>query len=114
MDDGIRLLELTRNASQLFLLQPAHEKKRLLNLVLSNCKWDQGEVRTAFRQPFDLVAGTVAVAATEGAERTELSTGHPVWLGRQDSNLGLSVPKTDALPLGYAPTVGTCPLRAAL
>lgn len=27
------------------------------------------------------------------------------WLGRQDSNLGMSVPKTDALPLGYAPTL---------
>ncbi|MFM2349149.1 MAG: hypothetical protein RIR04_115 [Pseudomonadota bacterium] len=26
------------------------------------------------------------------------------WLGRQDSNLGMSVPKTDALPLGDAPT----------
>lgn len=30
------------------------------------------------------------------------------WLGRQDSNLGMSVPKTDALPLGDAPTVRRC------
>ena len=28
------------------------------------------------------------------------------WLGRQGSNLGMSVPKTDALPLGDAPTCG--------
>ena len=27
------------------------------------------------------------------------------WLGRQDSNLGMAVPKTAALPLGYAPSV---------
>ena len=26
------------------------------------------------------------------------------WLGRQGSNLGMSEPKTDALPLGDAPT----------
>lgn len=26
------------------------------------------------------------------------------WLGRKDSNLRMSVPKTDALPLGDAPT----------
>jgi hypothetical protein len=26
-----------------------------------------------------------------------------MWLGRQDSNLGMPVPKTSALPLGYAP-----------
>lgn len=25
------------------------------------------------------------------------------WLGRQDSNLGMAVPKTAALPLGDAP-----------
>ncbi len=42
MGDGIRLLELARNASRLFVKQPSHEKKGLLNLMLSNCKWDQG------------------------------------------------------------------------
>ncbi|SJM29709.1 Resolvase (fragment) [Mesorhizobium delmotii] len=114
MEDGLRLLELARDASQLFAKQAANEKKRLLNLVLSNCKWDRGEVRANFRQPFDLLADSAAAAASSDATRAKMSTGHPVWLGRQDSNLGLSVPKTDALPLGYAPATGTCPLRAAL
>lgn len=27
-----------------------------------------------------------------------------IWLGRQDSNLRMPVPKTGALPLGHAPT----------
>lgn len=27
------------------------------------------------------------------------------WLGRLDSNQGMPVPKTGALPLGYAPTI---------
>ncbi len=27
-----------------------------------------------------------------------------LWLGRQDSNLRMLIPKTSALPLGYAPT----------
>ncbi len=27
-----------------------------------------------------------------------------IWLGRLDSNQGMAVPKTAALPLGYAPT----------
>jgi hypothetical protein len=27
----------------------------------------------------------------------------PIWLGRQDSNLRMPVPKTGALPLGHAP-----------
>src|SRR5690606_27137279 len=29
------------------------------------------------------------------------------WLGRQDSNLGMAVPKTAALPLGHAPMGGS-------
>jgi hypothetical protein len=29
------------------------------------------------------------------------------WLGRQDSNLGMAVPKTAALPLGDAPTLAS-------
>ncbi|MDG4879219.1 recombinase family protein [Mesorhizobium sp. WSM4935] len=86
MEDGVRLLELAHNAGQLFLRQPPHEKKRLLNLVLSNCKWNRGEIQAAFRQPFDLLAETVAAAVIEEAGGAELSTGHPVWLGNLDSN----------------------------
>jgi hypothetical protein len=29
-----------------------------------------------------------------------------IWLGRQDSNLGMAESKSAALPLGYAPTGG--------
>ena len=33
------------------------------------------------------------------------------WLGRQDSNLRMPVPKTGALPLGYAPLPRAGPRR---
>ncbi|RRI05401.1 hypothetical protein EH240_05785 [Mesorhizobium tamadayense] len=74
-------LKASHAASQLFVRQPLHEKKRLLNLVLSNCEWKRGEVRAALRQPFDLLSETVAAVATEEASGAKLSTGHPVWLG---------------------------------
>jgi hypothetical protein len=32
-----------------------------------------------------------------------------IWLGRQDSNLGMAESKSAALPLGYAPTGGSLP-----
>lgn len=102
MEDGVRLLELARNARQLFARQAPGEKKRLLNLLLSNCTWDDGKVRAVSRQPFDLLAETTATLSTEQSQGIVMSKGHPVWLGRQDSNLGMSVPKTDALPLGDA------------
>ena len=77
MKDGVRLLELARNARQLF--QPG-EKKRLLNLVLSNCIWDDGEIHAVFRQPFDLRAATTTALSSERASGGVLSTEHPVWL----------------------------------
>lgn len=86
MEDGIRLLELAQNASRLFVKQPAHEKKRMLNLVLSNCEWDKGELRAAFRQPFDLLSETVVSAAKIDVPPGSLPTDHPVWLGNLDSN----------------------------
>src|SRR6266540_836424 len=42
--------------------QQPREKRRLLNFVLSNCSWKDGEVVTTFRQPFDLLAQTAAIA----------------------------------------------------
>jgi hypothetical protein len=36
------------------------------------------------------------------SDQVEVST-RKCWLGRQDSNLGMPVPKTGALPLGDAP-----------
>ncbi|ESY18631.1 hypothetical protein [Mesorhizobium sp. LNJC391B00] len=81
MDDGIQLLELARNASQMFTRQAPNEKKRLLNLVLSNCEWNRGEVRAVFRQPFDLLAETAASAAAAQARGDVSLTMHPIWLG---------------------------------
>src|SRR6185436_7149179 len=66
MDEGVQILELARNAQKLFEQQQPREKRRLLNFVLSNCTWEDGEVVARFRQPFDLLAET-AVRATRAA-----------------------------------------------
>jgi len=39
----------------------------LLNFVLSNCTWEDGEVVATFRQPFDLLAETTAIAMQSAA-----------------------------------------------
>ena len=36
-------------------------------------------------------------------DRNQINDLAEAWLGRQDSNLGMAVPKTAALPLGDAP-----------
>jgi site-specific DNA recombinase len=63
MDEGAQILELARNAQQLFERQEPRQKRRLLNFVLSNCTWEDGEVVATFREPFDLLAETTAIAA---------------------------------------------------
>jgi site-specific DNA recombinase len=61
LEEGIRLLELGRRAHELFQKQEPREKRRLLDFVLSNCTWKDGELQATFRQPFDLlIASTKA------------------------------------------------------
>ena len=58
----------------------------MLNFVLSNCTWEDGEVVATFRQPFDLLAETTAIAASREAENTANSVKSEIWLGDLDSN----------------------------
>jgi DNA invertase Pin-like site-specific DNA recombinase len=60
IEGGIKLLELAQRAQVLFERQPASEKRRLLDFVLSNCTWKSGELTTQYRQPFDILAVAVA------------------------------------------------------
>ena len=86
MDEGVQILELARNAQRLFEQQEPRQKRRLLNFVLSNCSWENGEVVATFRQPFDLLAETTAIAARHNAGDTALPAKRENWLGDLDSN----------------------------
>ena len=76
-----RILELARNAQKLFERQEPREKRRLLNFLLSNCSWDNGEVVAAFREPFDLLAQTTAIATRAAAGSHPNSAKSEIWLG---------------------------------
>lgn len=81
LDSGVRLLELAQQAGQLFRTQPGAEKRKLLDFVLSNCTWANGELRVTFREPFDLIADS-AVATKEMRPAGSVSSEpHPTWLG---------------------------------
>jgi site-specific DNA recombinase len=80
MDEGVQILELARDAQKLFERQQPREKRRLLNFVLSNCSWDDGEVVTIFRQPFDLLAQTTAIATRAATSLDPNSTKSEIWL----------------------------------
>jgi site-specific DNA recombinase len=83
------MLELINQAHELFIRSEVEERRQLLKLVLSNLRVEDDKVRWDVQKPFDLI-----VKCSEDL----------LWLGREDSNLRVPVPKTGALPLGYAPT----------
>ena len=86
LDEGVALLELARNAQRLFAKQEPREKRRLLNFLLSNCTWEDGEVVATFRQPFDMLAETATAAARIEADEEAKSAKSEIWLGDLDSN----------------------------
>ncbi len=81
LDEGVALLDLARNAQRLFASQKPREKRRLLNFVLSNGTWKDGEVVATFRQPFDILAETATAAARVEAGKNAKSAKSEIWLG---------------------------------
>ena len=81
LDEGVELLELARNAQRLFAKREPREKRRLLNFVLSNCTWDDGKVIATFRQPFDLLSETAAIAVRHETGNAADSAKSEIWLG---------------------------------
>ena len=86
LNEGVRLLELARRAPELFEKQEPSEKRRLLNFVLSNCTWKEGNLSVIYRQPFDLLA-LANGNHREGEDHSAPSGSHfGNWLGGRDSN----------------------------
>ncbi len=86
IDDGVRVSELARNAQRLFVKQDAREKRRLLNFLVSNCSWQDGELSATLRQPFDLIAETTAIDARRKAAGVASNGLSEIWLPGPDSN----------------------------
>ena len=55
-DAGIRVLELSQDAKQLYLDENACEGRKVLDLVVSNSTWANGELTVTWRQPFCFLA----------------------------------------------------------
>ena len=86
MDEGVRLLELARNAQRLFDSRNRAKNVACSTFVLSNCTWEDGEVVATFRQPFDLLAETTAIAARSAVSKIPNLTKSEIWLLLQVSN----------------------------
>lgn len=87
LEEGVGILELAKRAGGLFEKQPASEKRLLLDFVVSNSTWANGELKVDFRQPFDLIAVGVTESKRMKVARVGSDDLHQVMYPRQDSNL---------------------------
>ena len=87
LDEGVKLLELARRAHILFKKQEPREQRRLLDFVVSNCTWKNGELHATYRQPFDLLAAATRADRELVAARGTSEGRFENWLPGQDSNL---------------------------
>ena len=67
---GSQILEVAKNAHNLFIRQDSREQARLLKTLASNSTFDRGSLSVAYVKPFDLLI--------EGNETEN-------WLGGRDS-----------------------------
>ena len=86
IEDGIKLLELAQQAPRLFESQEAREKRKLLDFVLSNCTWKDGELTAKYRQPFDVLALAVAADRESGGGNGPETGDFDNWRRGRDSN----------------------------
>ena len=88
LDAGIKLLELAQNADRLYSTQDLNEKRRILNLVLSNSSWSDGALVANYRKPFDLLAVTMEDWRQKKAVNPIDDGLRSIWLPVADSNHG--------------------------
>jgi hypothetical protein len=62
IEEAANLRELTDRAAELFKGQPSAEKRKLMDYVVSGCRWQGGELVPEYRKPFDMLAGTAVTA----------------------------------------------------
>lgn len=82
IEEGAKLIELVQRAVILYEKQESHEKRRLLNFVLSNSIWRDGKLQPNYRKPFD----SLVLANAETKKARHLLGTEPgkndIWLGR--------------------------------
>ncbi len=80
IEEGVLLLELAKNAHSLFMKQSAHEKRRLLNLLVSNCVWKDGKLTANYKQPFDMLAEYAPIKQEPKTQKTGNVIKFEKWL----------------------------------
>jgi site-specific DNA recombinase len=80
LEEGITIPEIAQNAQRLFENEQPMEKRRLLNVVVSNSTWADGEKAT-LREPFGFIAKMAKFTSGGGSENGASFADRSGWLG---------------------------------
>ena len=97
INEGIEFLELSRRAMERYKECESAEKRRILNLVLSNSLW-MNATFTPYRQPFDLLAVRNGESGSKIAPSGTGEGDFDKWWSQGESNSWPPACKTGALP----------------
>lgn len=76
------MLRLTSRASELFLVQPPPEQRRLLQLVVEKAAWHHGGLRTTLFEPFEILRRSNQESVRKENENAGSERSLEVWLLR--------------------------------
>jgi site-specific DNA recombinase len=88
LDEGIRILELSQQAVKLYEKQEMKERRKILNFLLSNSIWKNGQLIPSYRKPFDILVKTNHAYKKQIAASQKKSGYFDIWLPSADSNHG--------------------------
>jgi site-specific DNA recombinase len=72
---------MSRNARRLSDREQPMEKRRLLNFMVSNSTWANGELNSTLREPFRFIAEMAKFTSRPEARNGKNFADHPGWLG---------------------------------
>lgn len=64
----------------------AERKRKLLDFVVSNCRWKDGQLAAEYRKPFDVLALAVAADQRDGLALAQGMGKNENWLPETDEN----------------------------
>jgi hypothetical protein len=74
------MMGLMSRASELFLEQPAAEKRRLLQVVIEKAAWKGGQLQTALFEPFEILRRSNQESSREEKENAGSGCVSEIWL----------------------------------
>jgi hypothetical protein len=83
---AVDLISLTSRAAERFERQCASEQRRLLRLVLQEAIWQNGELRTCFREPFEQLRLSNAATIIKEGHFSANEANSDIWRRGGDSN----------------------------